>query len=429
VKGVRLQRTPSHSNRVDYKSRGENSTYLGSFLWESLHNDMVMTEQQIEQILSLALDGFALFPTVPNLRVPYADSHGYKDASLDEDRIRELWTEHPDGVPAIACGLSDPRLIVLDVDDDEGVESLARLESLYAPRPITTKIKTPHGWHYYFLRPEEHKHAIKSSISKIAAHLDIRADDGYVVAYPGERDRIAECPDWLMALITQTDVPEESDAKQMSEQTDVGWLEPEAVKVGQRHDWLYMQTCDLYPRLGGEETRKELQRLNKRLVEPKPESEVDEIVNHVIAKHIPATISALPWMAWDLREVFTVPELSFMTNRQLGLWLKLRAFAWDSKSKQGLIPADHKLLAKMLREDYTDQFESDDLPTILYEYRLDSLNGKQVYVNTAIEDYVATQRAKRVLSAEGGRKAQYNAGKKFVKGKITTERRKDKKAA
>jgi hypothetical protein len=226
-----------------------------------------------------------------------------------------------------------------------------------------------------------------------------------------------------MALITETDSTTEG--KEMTE--DLGWLEPADVKVGQRHDWLYLQTCDMYPRLGGQDTRTELHRLNKRLAEPKPDAEVEEIVNHVIAKHIPATISALPWMAWDLREVFTVPELSFMTNRQLGLWLKLRAFAWDSKPKQGFIPADHKLLAKMLREDYTDQFENDDLPTVLYEYRLDSQNGKQVYVNTVIEDYIAMQKAKRVLSAEGGRKAQSNQAKR--NDKITTERRKGKRAA
>jgi hypothetical protein len=383
---------------------------------------MVTTQQRTEQNLGLASQGFALFPTVPDLKVPYAGSSGYKDATYDEGELLALWTKYPDGVPAIACGLSDPRLIILDVDDDEGMESLARLEGMYSPLPLTAKIKTPHGWHYCFRRPEEHKHPIKSSIGKIAPKLDIRADDGYVVAYPGERDRIAECPDWLMFLITEVDPPKKRDAMTDELQPDLGWLEPEQVKVGERHDWLYFQTCDLYPRLGGEATRTELQRLNKRLAEPKPESEVDEIVNHVISKHIPATISALPWMAWDLREVFTVPELSFMTNRQLGLWLKLRAFAWDSKPRQGFIPADHKLLAKMLREDYTDQFENDDLPSILFEYRRDSQNGKECYFNTAIEAYIAEKKVHRVHSAEGGRKAQYNAGKKFVKGKITTER-------
>src|SRR5439155_10250685 len=98
----------------------------------------------------------------------------------DEDRIRELWARHPDGVPAIACGLSDPRLIVLDVDPRKGGEkSLAQLVDEYGPLPVTRTVKTPSGgWHFYFLRPTDHEPIIKSTQSEIGDGLDIKADDG-----------------------------------------------------------------------------------------------------------------------------------------------------------------------------------------------------------------------------------------------------------
>jgi hypothetical protein len=224
-----------------------------------------------------------VFPTVPNLKVPFANSHGYKDASIDEDRIRELWAEHPDGIPAIACGLSDPRLIVLDVDGPEGEKALAELVDKYGPLPVTRTVRTPNGgWHFYFLRPTDHKPIIKSTRSEIGTGLDIRADDGLVIAYPYEgNEPITEIPEWLFALITTNP---ERQVQVLG--LDFSMQEPELVEIGQRHDWLYTKACDLYPSLG-KAMRQELHRLAQRLPQhpkPKTPAEIDAIADHVNRK-------------------------------------------------------------------------------------------------------------------------------------------------
>jgi len=372
-----------------------------------------VTENNIEAALSSASQGFASFPTVPNLKVPYAGSSGYKDGTLEEAEIRELWDRHPDGVPAIACGLSDPRLIVLDVDGLEGMRSLDKLVDKYGPVPVTRTVRTPSGgWHFYFLRPTDHKPIVSSSQSVIGTCLDIKADDGYVVAYPYDGDEpITEIPEWLFALITNTE-------RQVLG-LDFSLQEPELVEIGQRHDWLYTKACDLYPSLG-KAMRLELQRLNRRLRQPKPDAEVDAIADHVIENHIPKNLPGLPWMEMDWREVQMIPQLVAMTDRQLGLWIRLRAIAWGS-TPQGTIPADHKLLAKMLRQDYTEGFENEDLPLILFEYRLDPHNG--YYVNATMRAYLERKKSARQACGEGGRKARANDAKKFVPRKITTERK------
>lgn len=368
------------------------------------------------------MDGFAVFPIVPNTKVPYAGSHGYKDASLDEDRCLELWEQHPEGVPAIACGLSEPRLIVLDVDPDKGGDkSLVNLTDKYGPLPLTQAVRTPRGgWHFRFLRPTDYKQAIKSSQSKIGAGLDIKADDGYTVAYPYDGDEpITEIPEWLFSLIT---APKErtSDEDSYELQPWLGMLAPEEVQIGQRHDWLYEKACDLYPTMG-KEMRQELHGLNRQLSAPKDAAEIDEIAEHVMENHIPsATASGWEWMAMDWREIQMVPQLIAMTDRQLGLWLRLRAIAWGAEP-QGTIPSDHKLLALTLRQEYTEKFEKEDLPLILFEYRLDPRINR--YVNLTMQAYMEKKKNQRISSAEGGRKARANDAKRSIKGGIKNERK------
>jgi Bifunctional DNA primase/polymerase, N-terminal len=159
--------------------------------------DSSITNVQLDTAQRLAMQGFAVFPTVPDVKEPYGGSHGYNDASLDEDRITELWAEHPEGIPAIACGLSDPRLIVLDVDGIEGEQSLLELTDKYGPLPTTRTVRTPRGgWHFYFRRPSDFKSVVPSPIGKIGDGLDIRADTSYAIAYACDGDEpIAEIPE------------------------------------------------------------------------------------------------------------------------------------------------------------------------------------------------------------------------------------------
>ena len=70
-------------------------------------------------------------------------------------------------------------LIVLDVDGEDGAESLHQLERQHGELPETARCVTGSGGaHYYF------RGSARNSVGKIGAGLDIRADGGYVVAPP-----------------------------------------------------------------------------------------------------------------------------------------------------------------------------------------------------------------------------------------------------
>ena len=82
------------------------------------------------------------------------------------------------------------------------------------------------------------------------------------------------------------------------------------------------------------------------------------------------------------------------------------------------------------RSESTGQQFEEDLQTVLgFEYRGPAdYQGKQVYVNIPFEEYTAEMRKARILSAEGGRMSQekQRAARNYMK--ITTERKRKRKA-
>ena len=100
---------------------------------------------------------------------------------------------------------------MLDVDGEEGIESLRRLERQHERLPHTASVVTPRGGqHFYFRHPGGE---VRNSAGKLGAGLDIRADGGYVLAPPSaaangrryepdERVALAEMPEWLSERLT-----------------------------------------------------------------------------------------------------------------------------------------------------------------------------------------------------------------------------------
>jgi Bifunctional DNA primase/polymerase, N-terminal/Primase C terminal 2 (PriCT-2)/Family of unknown function (DUF5906) len=133
--------------------------------------------------------------------------NGVQDATLDEAKIRQWWTESPYANIGRATGHGG--LIVLDVDDasgKEGSQSLDALTDVHGALPETLVVKTGSGGrHYYFSSIEE----IKNSASKVGKHIDIRGHGGYVILPPSnhasggkyewvnEGTEIAGMPAWL----------------------------------------------------------------------------------------------------------------------------------------------------------------------------------------------------------------------------------------
>lgn len=123
--------------------------------------------------LFYARRGFAVFPLRPRTKQPLTE-HGVKDASRDENVVREWWSRWPDANVAIACGAASG-VDVLDVDGPEAEEALSRFGIAH-----TMCSRTARGRHLFFA----HDSAMRNSAGKIAPHLDTRSSGGYVVAPP-----------------------------------------------------------------------------------------------------------------------------------------------------------------------------------------------------------------------------------------------------
>ena len=87
-----------------------------------------MTDATLRQALAYARRGWPVFPCLPGQKIP-ATTHGFRDATTDEQQITAWFTRHPDRNLAIATGAPGPD--VLDVDqhgpDGNGFPAFARL--------------------------------------------------------------------------------------------------------------------------------------------------------------------------------------------------------------------------------------------------------------------------------------------------------------
>ena len=129
-----------------------------------------------------------------------------------EDQIKEWFNKFP----AANIGFKTGKVSGILVLDNDGVE-------IKEPLPITPiATSRPGHFHYYFKNPNFY---VPPSTSKVGEHLDIRCDQGFIVAPPshhfkketGEPDGkyewikgaapddipFANCPDWLILKIKQ----------------------------------------------------------------------------------------------------------------------------------------------------------------------------------------------------------------------------------
>lgn len=158
----------------------------------------------------LAEQGYRVFPLVPHGKTP-----AVKDfpnvATADKARARAWWApvlgEPDERNVGIATGRG---LLVLDFDCKEGQSgqaSFAMLDALGLPATRTVRTASG-GFHKYLRIPADLK--LSNSVGKVMSNVDVRAENGYVVA-PGsvtekgaytlaEDLPIADAPDWLIAM-------------------------------------------------------------------------------------------------------------------------------------------------------------------------------------------------------------------------------------
>lgn len=167
----------------------------------------------VEFAVSYARNGWPVFPLAG--KIPYRESQGYKDATIDEQQIHTWWTTHPTANIGLATG-ERSGIIVLDIDPPEGYFSLKELQALYAPLPETRRSRTAHkGLHYFFQYPDD-GNTYQNAVGLAGQEgVDIRATGGYVVLPPSKlygrlsytwgnpQTPITLLPDWLHDLLLE----------------------------------------------------------------------------------------------------------------------------------------------------------------------------------------------------------------------------------
>lgn len=179
-------------------------------------------------------------------------------------------------------------VLVLDVDGDEGRDSLAELEEKHSSLPITTTVRTGSGGtHYYFKYPDDIE--IRNSSGRLGRGLDIRGEGGYVLV-PGsateqpyeftKRGPAAPAPAWLIKLLSPA--PSNSEARKKIPRGTLLWDSDKPILDGERNDTLARIAGRLHDGRSLEELEAALIDVNaQKCSPPLPEDEVRRIAESI----------------------------------------------------------------------------------------------------------------------------------------------------
>ena len=212
-------------------------------------NKILETHNFFDIAMFYAEHKIKVFPVKRQDKKPLC-ANGFKSATTDKVVLQEWNKKFSDCNIGIPTGCIN-NIFVVDVDGEQGFESLNRLELIYGKLDAPTVI-TGKGKHLYFKMPENTD--IKSSVGKIADHIDIRANGGYVVAPPSIHENghrytwenfipnqdFPEAPSWLISLITNAEkqpLPVSGVLEEISN-----------APQGQRNDTLYKRSISLIAR-------------------------------------------------------------------------------------------------------------------------------------------------------------------------------------
>lgn len=135
-----------------------------------------------EKALEYAGRGWHIFPVEARGKTPLV--RWREQSTADPDVIRQMWDVYPDANIGIDCGKSG--LVVLDIDDTDAVPILAEKFGFDPAADDTAVARTGRGGYHIYYRAGSER--VKNSASKIADHVDVRGDGGYVVAPPSSHE-------------------------------------------------------------------------------------------------------------------------------------------------------------------------------------------------------------------------------------------------
>ncbi|HEY8561270.1 MAG TPA: bifunctional DNA primase/polymerase [Pyrinomonadaceae bacterium] len=228
--------------------------------------------------------------------------NGFYDATIDENKIIDWWEKYPDANIGLLTG-KESGIIVLDIDrNKDGEYSIRDLQDFYKnafksdlefePLPGTLISFTGAGGrHLYFKYPLEYP--IKNSTSKIGNGLDIRANNGFVVAPPssnisgkyvwhGVNTQIGDAPAWLLYEIMKDRDNESRQTLVESPDFSQNQLnQNQKIIIGQRNDFLSRYAWGLVRSFPEEEVlRRCLIKNDNAFEEPLRYNEVNKIVTY-----------------------------------------------------------------------------------------------------------------------------------------------------
>lgn len=241
--------------------------------------------------VALAIRGLHVFPVAPRAKTP-ATAHGVLDATVDPSVIDRWWRANDYNV-AIATGRVS-NIFVVDIDGVDAEAELRKLEAKHGLLPATVETITANGRHLYFRYPTGT--TIGNSVGKIAAAIDTRGDNGYVLAPPsvhpsGKRyawsvdsaNAIAPAPDWLVQIIAAP-----ANGSEATPPSEWRRLATEGVAEGARNDTVARLTGHLLRHYVDARVTLELIRTWNalRCRPPLADKEVMAIVNSVAGKEL-----------------------------------------------------------------------------------------------------------------------------------------------
>jgi Bifunctional DNA primase/polymerase, N-terminal len=136
-----------------------------------------------------------------------ATPRGYKDATSDKKAMVELWRSYPApliGVPTGGISGFD----VLDIDPRHGGHTWL---GEHKARLGTTRVHCTRGGGFHLLF--QHESGLRCSTGRIAAGVDVRAEGGYVIWWPGvglpvtSEMPVAPWPRWLSHQLSHSRPP------------------------------------------------------------------------------------------------------------------------------------------------------------------------------------------------------------------------------
>jgi hypothetical protein len=261
----------------------------------------------IDAVLSLAAQGWRLLPCQERSKKPQIAKWPER-ASMDPKKISAWARKYLRCNWALATGPGSG-VWVLDIDGDEGKETLAKLIEQHGDWVLTRTAHTGSGCHQYFKWPGSDL-VIRNNVKKLGPGLDVRGDGGYVIippsvhpnglSYEWDNDyEVATAPAWLLEKVaTQED--------EQRQNTGVIFTQ------GHRNDSL-MRIAFSRRRKGKQlaEIEKELLEISARRCQPSlPEAEVRKIAQSV-CKYPVGGLDPLE-KAWEVAKVHASKDEQFL---------------------------------------------------------------------------------------------------------------------